>query len=75
MRAAAPHSAYIQETLEGSVAYVPEAERRRASHRGAVRARYEGDPCDYHDDSGRYFDVGNAKYAIALGIILPKFLE
>ena len=73
VKAAALHSKYIQETLEGSVAYVPEAERRRASHRGAVRARFEGDPCDYYDDSGRYFDAGNAKYAIALGTILPKF--
>ena len=72
---AALHSGYIQETLEDSVAYVPEAERRRASLRGAVRARFEGGPCDHRDKSGRYFDIGNAGYAIALETILLRLLE
>lgn len=69
------YSEYIRRVLEESVANVLEAERRRASHNGAVRARKDTDPCHYQDDNGRFFDAGNSAYMLVLGIVLPDLSD
>ena len=68
------HAEYLRKWLVHSIQNESEAERRKKSHCGAVKSRRKADQCHWTDIKGRYFDVGNRNYALALTMLLPDLV-